>query len=157
MTRFQPLPVFSLITRPFCCLFFVLAMMSQFVASASASEPIVVESPYSRPLPPGQSTGVVYLSIRNEGKGPFMLTSVSSPRAQKAEFHRHTHENGMMKMRKIDEIELEVGKTLRFEPGGYHIMLFGVKGSWQVGQSIALTITTSSGVAIPFIAVVKAY
>ena len=86
-----------------------------------------------------------------------MLTSVSSPQAQKAEFHRHTHEDGMMKMRKIDEIELEVGKTLRFEPGGYHIMLFGVKGPWQVGQRVALTITTKSGAEIPFIAVVKAY
>jgi len=132
-------------------------MMSQFVVSASSAEPIVVEAPYSRPLPPGQSTGVVYLSIRNEGKASFMLTSVSSPQAQKAEFHRHTHEDGMMKMRKIDEIELEVGKTLRFEPGGYHIMLFGVKGPWQVGQRVALTITTKSGAEIPFIAVVKAY
>lgn len=157
MKRFPQLAVLSLIARPLYCLFFVLTLMSQFVSAASAAVPIIVESPYSRPLPPGQSTGVVYLSIRNESKDAFVLTSVSSPRAQKAEFHRHSHENGMMKMRKIDEIELGVGKTLRFEPGGYHIMLFGVKGPWQVGESIALTITTNSGAEIPFIAVVKAY
>ena len=82
-----------------------------------AQAEVQVQNAYSRPLPPGQSVAAVYLEISNFNKNKLILTSVASPLAQKAEFHRHSHVNGMMQMRKLEKVEVEAGKTLRFQPG----------------------------------------
>lgn len=112
---------------------------------------------YSRPLPPGQSTAVAYLELRNDSDKTIHLVSVSSSLARSAEFHRHIHEDGMMKMRKLSGIDLEPGKILQFQPGGYHIMLFGVKRPLRVGDKFTMQIDTESGESLDVEVLVKAY
>lgn len=126
-------------------------------AWSGATALAVVDTAYSRPLAPGQTTGVVYLSLKNQGQAPIILSAVSSSLAQSAEFHRHIHEGGVMKMRHEPNIPLAIGKTLRFQPGGYHIMLFGVKKPLAVGDQVPLTISTGSGETLDIVAEVRAY
>ncbi|MCV6624756.1 MAG: copper chaperone PCu(A)C [Cellvibrionaceae bacterium] len=137
-----------LLCLPLC----LLLSLAAIGASLEVSEPA-----YSRPLPPGQTTGVVYLSLRNTGTNPINLSKVSTPLARSAEFHRHIHRDGMMQMRHLPQITLAAGKTLRFSPGGYHIMLFGVTKPLAVGDIIPLLIGTANGPELAFEAIVKAY
>ncbi|MBB6519743.1 copper chaperone PCu(A)C [Pseudoteredinibacter isoporae] len=137
------------------CRFFTLFILAVIAWPASALEQL--GEAYSRPLPPGQSTAVAYLELRNNGDAPVRLVSVSSPLARSAEFHRHIHEDGMMKMRKLPGIDLELGKILRFQPGGYHIMLFGVKRPLRVGDKFTMQIETDTGESLDVDVLVKAY
>lgn len=47
----------------------------------------------------------------------------------------------MMKMQKVDKIEIPAGETVKLEPGGYHIMLMGLAGELAEGSKITITLT----------------
>lgn len=135
---------------------FLLIMASVMIAGPVLALEVSSQA-YSRPLPPGQSTAVVYLDILNNGSKDTRLTKVSSSLTQSAEFHRHIHEDGMMKMRKLSGVDLGLGKILRFQPGGYHIMLFGVTRPLRVGDRFTVTLGTGSGESLEVDVLVKAY
>ena len=46
-----------------------------------------------------------------------------------------------MTMRPVESIELPAGKTVKLEPGGYHIMLLDLVKPLEVGEKIELTLT----------------
>ncbi len=43
--------------------------------------------------------------------------------AEVTELHAHVHEGDVMRMVKVDSIEIPAHSDLTLEPGGYHIML----------------------------------
>jgi copper(I)-binding protein len=49
-------------------------------------------------------------------------------------------EEGMMRMRQVDSIGLEPGKSTQLEPGGYHIMFIGLGAPLRAGDHIPLTL-----------------
>jgi copper(I)-binding protein len=51
-----------------------------------------------------------------------------------------THENGMMKMRQVDAIELPAGQAVNLGASGYHLMLMGLKQPLQAGEHDTLTL-----------------
>lgn len=83
------------------------------------------------------------------GSGAFMeisskqnltLVGVSTPVAE-AELHEMRLEGGVMKMRAAPRLELPAGKTVTLKPGGYHIMLMGLKKPLQPGDKVPLKLT----------------
>jgi len=44
----------------------------------------------------------------------------------------------VMEMRKVSKIDLPEEKTVRLEPGGYHVMVFGVKKPLKAGQKVRI-------------------
>jgi copper(I)-binding protein len=65
---------------------------------------------------------------------------VSSPDAEKVEIHIHTQDaSGIMRMRPVEGgVKILPGETVEFKPGGYHLMLFGLKHKLEEGQQIPL-------------------
>ena len=47
--------------------------------------------------------------------------------AATAELNETIDDHGVMKMRPVDGVALEPGKPVTFKPGGYHVMLTGLK------------------------------
>lgn len=70
-----------------------------------------------------------YMTLVNETKRQIALTgvSISADIAEKAEIHGHAMRDGVMKMYKIDTLDLPPGQTVKLEPGGVHLMLMGLK------------------------------
>ena len=81
-------------------------------------------------------TGAVYFIVSNKAGTADRLISASTPAARKAEVHNHLMEDGVMKMRKVDGLEIASGGQVMFKPGGYHLMLFGLEKPLAVGSSI---------------------
>ena len=52
-----------------------------------------------------------------------------------------TMDNGAMKMRQVDGIDLPAGKPVTLKPGGYHIMLLDLAHPLKQGQSFPLTLS----------------
>lgn len=82
----------------------------------------------------------VYVPLLNTGKTEDTLTEVETPAAEKAQFHETTMENGVAKMRPLNEVKLPPGQKVKFAPGGLHIMLFGLKEPLKDGARIPLTL-----------------
>ena len=100
---------------------------------------IDIGHPYARPSLPGQQVGGGYLKLVNKGAADRLL-SAASPAAASVEIHSMTMEGDVMKMRQVDAIELATGQTVELKPGGYHLMLMGLKAPLKAGDKIPLTL-----------------
>lgn len=99
---------------------------------------IQVEGAWARATAPGQDTAMVDLAITS-AKGA-TLVSFSSPACKRAEMHSMTHDNGMMKMREVQAIELPAGRRVGLGESGYHLMLIDLQGPLKAGSSVPLTL-----------------
>jgi copper(I)-binding protein len=101
---------------------------------------LVIGHPWSRPTVSGMPTGVVYLSITNNGPHRDTLIAASSPAAARVEFHRTSFEGGMAHMRPAGTLVIEPNETLTAEPGGLHMMLIDLKSPLVVGTMVPLVL-----------------
>jgi len=93
---------------------------------ASVAE-LVVEEGYARKPIPGRSMSAAFMTIRNTGVEDFVLTSACLEGADSVEIHTHSHVDGVMRMRQLHELTIKAGEAVTLEPGGMHLMLFGIK------------------------------
>jgi copper(I)-binding protein len=94
--------------------------------------------PWARPTLPGQSTGGGYLSVDNRGGAPDRLLGGNTPAAAAVEVHEMRMEGDVMRMREIKTLDLPAGKLVTLAPGGFHLMLIGLKGPLKVGDRVPL-------------------
>jgi periplasmic copper chaperone A len=112
-----------------------------FPALAQTDSPIYVSDAKSRPTAPG-GTGVVYMTVANQGAADDSLTALSTPIADKADMHRTVKgDGGIMKMEAVDTLPVKAKDAVTFGPGGLHVMLMGLKKPLAVGDSFPLTLT----------------
>jgi len=118
------------------------ALVSGLLLSGAAAQSpqVTVTDAWSRATPPHAPTAAVYMTLTSATAD--RLVAVSTPVAQQAELHQTTNQGGIMRMRPVvGGLELPPGKPVSLRPGGYHIMLTGLKTSLQAGQSIPLRLT----------------
>jgi copper(I)-binding protein len=68
------------------------------------------------------------------------LLGVATPVAETANMHATLERGGMMHMEPLAELPMTAGQTVRFEPGGKHIMLSGPRQVLPVGTRFPLTL-----------------
>ncbi len=125
------------------------------VAAAVAQTPtLTVISAWVR-MAPGSDVASAYLTLRNDGNKPLTIIGIESPVAAHAMVHETKIEGGVSRMRPRDQITVAPGKTVKFEPGGLHIMLHGVTQTLAVGQSVPLVLQFSDGVSMHLNATVR--
>jgi copper(I)-binding protein len=84
--------------------------------------------------------GVVYLTITDTGAED-TLTGVTTPVAAEAALHQSIDDHGVMKIRPAGPLPVEPGKPVTLAPGGYHIMLKGLKQTLKQGDRFSVTLT----------------
>lgn len=98
--------------------------------------------PWARPAPSGATTGAGYLTITNTGASADRLTGGSTPAAARLEIHEMSMAGGVMRMRPVSGgLDIPAGATVALKPGGYHVMLIGLKRPLNVGDRIPATLT----------------
>ncbi|MDO6513645.1 MULTISPECIES: copper chaperone PCu(A)C [unclassified Neptuniibacter] len=110
-----------------------------------ASADVTIENPYARAVPPGQMNSASFMVIHNTDSKAVSLLSASSSVAETVELHNHINEDGIMKMRQVDQIKLPAEGKVSLQPGGYHVMLIGLKQDLVEGTEIDMTLTFSDG------------
>ena len=68
------------------------------------------------------------------------LVGASSPAASVTEVHEMAMHNDVMRMRPTEAIELPAGQAVELKPGGYHIMLMGLKAPLAEGDVVPITL-----------------
>ncbi len=98
---------------------------------------------------PGQTTAVVYMTVLNSSQQPVAIQAVEVSGASRSELHQHLHQDGMMRMRKVERVEVPAAKSVAFRPGGYHIMAFHLQPeSAADGHRVTLTLTDGASVSV---------
>ena len=91
-------------------------------------------------LRPSHDTTAAYMRIKNTTLQDNALIAVETSAADTVEIHTVTGEDEMMRMRPVNEIALPKQETVSLEPGGYHLMLFGLQKPLQEGEYIYFTL-----------------
>jgi copper(I)-binding protein len=102
---------------------------------------LVITQAWSRATPGGAKVGGGYLTIENKGSAPDRLIGGSADVADKVQVHEMATNNGVMTMRPLDKgLAIEPGKTVKLTPGGYHLMLQGLKSPLKQGDKVPVTL-----------------
>jgi copper(I)-binding protein len=102
----------------------LVAVMVAAVALAGCEQAqLGVEDAWVRLPAVSSRPGAAYFTVKG-GNEATSLLAVSSPAAVRTELHEMKHEGGMMTMAPIKDVAIPAGATVKFEPGGKHIMLY---------------------------------
>ena len=132
------------------------ALMMLAACSAWAQSPTLVARDAWTRQTPGSDVAAVYLTLQNPTKQPITVVSIASSAASMAMIHETRTEGGISKMRAHEQLVIAPGETIKFEPGGLHVMLHGLSQPLTVGQSIPLVIQLADGTRVSVAAVVRA-
>ncbi|MBU8540726.1 copper chaperone PCu(A)C [Falsiroseomonas tokyonensis] len=99
---------------------------------------IRAEAGWSRAAGAGR-TGAGYLTLRNGGAAD-RLVSARAEIARAVELHTHMHDNGVMRMRPVEAIEVPANGSVTLEPGGMHLMLLELKRPLNQGDQVPVTL-----------------
>ncbi|MGH6665147.1 MAG: copper chaperone PCu(A)C [Pseudolabrys sp.] len=126
--------------------FIVTAVFAAFAVLPALAEDVTagslkISAPWARATPKGASVGGGYLKITNTGTAPDRLIGGSTDIAKSFEVHEMTMDKGVMKMRPVTGgLEIKPGQTVELKPGGYHVMLMGLKKQLEKGQHFKATL-----------------
>ncbi|MCV6588770.1 MAG: copper chaperone PCu(A)C [Marinobacterium sp.] len=118
--------------------------LSALLLSSSVLAQVTVDAPYARAVPPGQPNSAAFMTLVNDSDAVSVVGGSSSA-SDVVELHTHTHENGVMRMRRINSIDIPANGEAVLKPGGLHIMLIGLKQQLKPEQTIDLTLEFSDG------------
>lgn len=114
-------------------------------ATTSASDMIVINDAYARAVPPGQPNSAAFMLLQNTSDADHALVNASSSVSKVVELHTHIREGEMMKMRRIEKIDIPAQGTTTLQPGGLHIMLIDLHDDLKIDQKILLTLEFEDG------------
>jgi periplasmic copper chaperone A len=110
-------------------------------ANEIAAGDLVISQAWTRATPGGAKVAGAYMTIANKGTTPDRLIGASADFAEKAQLHEMTTKDGVMTMRPVDDgLVIDPGKTVKLAPGGYHLMLVGLKWPLRQGEKVAITL-----------------
>ncbi len=134
----------------------LVALLSVLPALGSApAQALTAQDAWVRATP-GVDVAAVYMTLHNGGTQPLVVTGVRSAAAADAMIHESSVVNGQSTMRTRDALTIGAGQTLRFAPGGLHIMLHGLKRPLAAGEEVRLLLLLQGGASVPVIARVRA-
>ena len=96
------------------------------------------ENAWVRLLPPSVKTTAAYMTINSPVDD--VLLSASSPVAMMVELHLSSMTDGVMSMDHVERIDLRANQPVELIPGGYHLMLMGLKKALSEGDRFPLTL-----------------
>jgi hypothetical protein len=109
-----------------------------FLPLAHAADPKVAKA-WIREAPPNASALAGFVSLEG-GSRDDALVSASSPDFGRVEIHEMSMQDGVMKMRALEALELPAGAHVTLAPGGEHLMLLEPKRALVAGDKVGVTL-----------------
>lgn len=131
------------------------SLMLALLAACQPPAQLLVENAHIQLSPVKDSPSVLYFTVRG-GAQDTVLRSVGSPSILRLQMHETVEENGLSMMRPLTAVAVPKRGKVEFEPGGKHVMVWGIdqgarnRGtaefvfSFSTGERIAATATIKS-------------
>lgn len=109
--------------------FLLLLISCQSIAEVSISDAWVRENA------PGQKVGAAYMTLKSSEKSKLVYVEAISI-AGAVEIHSMSMNNGIMKMRMLEELTLEANEPVSLKPGSFHLMMMDLKKPLKAGEEV---------------------
>lgn len=123
---------------------YLLAVATTLAATPAAAADLKLSDAWVR-LPAVEGRPAAGYLMVTGGAKPQTITGASSPSAERAELHESRKVGGLMKMSPIPKLTVARGQSVMFEPGGKHVMLFGLDPKVKPGGTVQLDLKLADG------------
>lgn len=106
------------------------------LAACGPSDGVAVSRAEFRPPLGSSGIGAAYFTIQSAK--PDRIVAVSSSEADAIEIHASVTEGDNVRMERLTAVELPAGKSVSFQPGGMHLMVFSPR---QIAAETTFPIT----------------
>jgi copper(I)-binding protein len=114
----------------------LIPLLAAFAVGAHAQ--VTVSDAWVRGTVAQQKTTGLFFSITSAQGGK--LVAASTPAAQDLQLHAMSMKGEVMTMRQVPAIDLPAGKTVKLEPNGLHVMMFGLVHPLSAGETVPVTL-----------------
>ncbi len=115
----------------------------------AVNKTLLIEQAYIRKPIANSTTATGYFKLTNRSENTLTLLAVESTLARAVEIHEHRHDNGTMRMRRLDSVSIEAKGSLEFQPGAKHLMLFGFDASTAKEDQLTFKFDDGQRVSAP--------
>lgn len=112
-----------------------------FGSNAAETKSVTVADAWARATTPTMRAGAAYLTLSVATGSDELIAATSAGLAEKIELHAISRDGDVVKMRPVTAIPVSAATPTVLAPGGFHIMLIGLKRPLMEGQSFSLTLT----------------
>lgn len=123
----------------------IAVVLLYLVPAIAMAETLKISDGWARASIPGTENGAAYATLENLNEETVKITDISSEVSDVAEIHRHIMSGNVMKMKEVNPLSIAPGETIKFQPGGYHFMLFGLTSPLKAEESFSLILHFDSG------------
>ncbi|HKJ94748.1 MAG TPA: copper chaperone PCu(A)C [Gammaproteobacteria bacterium] len=120
------------------------ALAALLFAVSAAANGLTVSAPWVRVMPGDLPCGG-YFTLENGSDQDVTLIGASVPDFARAMLHNSVSENGVEKMVPVDRVTVPAHGEIRFQPGGYHVMLMKRRHSLSIGDTVPVTLRFADG------------
>ena len=130
------------------------AFMLVIMAGAGAQSifkigPIEISNAWARASTGSTGAGAAYFEVRNLSRNADRLVSAKTEVSRTASLHTHIMKDNIMRMERVEGLEVPAYGRVLLKPVGYHVMLVGLGKPLMKGQTFMLSLTfEKAGTAI---------
>ena len=122
----------------------IIAVALVIDAAAAAPAGVTLSKPWIRFILPSRPAAG-YFTLTNTADKVAVLDGVKSPACGELMLHRSIREGGIERMTMESSVDIPAHGTLRFAPGGYHLMCVSPTAALAPGGNIAVTLHFRDG------------
>ena len=134
----------------------VLGMVLLAVSTAACGQ-VEARAAWAPATVRGQTAAVAYMQL-SSSQGASLI-GAESPVAGSVELHEMKMDGNVMRMRAVASLEIPPRQTVELRPGGYHMMLLGLKRPLKKGDLVSIELkfelSDKSVRTVPVTAVVR--
>jgi copper(I)-binding protein len=97
---------------------------------------VTVSDAWVRGTVKGQNATGAFMSLKSPADA--VLKRAESAVADKVEIHEMKMDGNIMRMKAVPQLDVPAGKPVELMPGGYHVMLLGLKKPLAKGDKVVL-------------------
>ena len=116
----------------------IAALILSLALAGVAHAQVAVDAPWVRASVPQQTATGAFMRLT--ASRDLRLIGARSDIAQNTEVHEMAMQGQMMRMREVAAVPLPRGQAVALAPGGYHVMLIGLKRPLSAGDQVTLTL-----------------
>lgn len=117
-------------------------------APASQADAVSVQDGWVRETPPGSKVSAGYMTLVNATSQAAHLRSVTVDLAERAEIHTMFMQDGMMRMRQLENgLEVPARGQAELKAGADHLMLMGLSSALTLDMQVRVTLEFADGSA----------
>jgi periplasmic copper chaperone A len=114
---------------------FEIVLASILLASPALAAEVQVSDAWFRALPAKVPAGG-YFTLHNSGASEIALTGAQTSACSMLMLHKSTESGGMSSMEDVASVSVAPGATVKFAPGGYHLMCMDPSSAMKPGNTV---------------------